>query len=228
MKEEKFKILYIDDNPLNLEMFEDNFMGDFDIHTHNNPLDAIRLVSEVEPDMVILDVHMPFKNGLDIFKELREDEQTQDIPVMFYSMDDSDETVSSIFMLGPEDFLVRTMSAPQVKARILNRLKKVKLEKEEENFVSCENLQLNTQNFMAYIDETQVQLTSIEYKILYFVLKNRGKTITKDDLIGFVWGQTHVVSRTVNTHMTNLRTKIKDANFQIKINRTNQIRLLIG
>ncbi|WP_034721519.1 response regulator, partial [Bacteriovorax sp. DB6_IX] len=65
----KFSLVYIDDNLLNLEMFVDIFEDDFDISTLSNPLNALSTVKELKPDMVILDVHMPFKNGIQLFRE---------------------------------------------------------------------------------------------------------------------------------------------------------------
>lgn len=223
----KYSVIYIDDNPLNLEMFQDIFQDDFNIHTISNPLEALNTVTQQRPDMVILDVHMPFKNGIQLFRELSENSETAEIPVMFYSMDDSDETVSKALMLGPEDFLIRSMSAPQIKARIMNRLAKVdENSPEETKSLACENLELNLEKLQASIEGDEVSLTSIEFKILYYILLNQEKRIPKDELIKYVWGETTVVSRAINTHMTNLRNKIRPANFTIRINRHNQIHVV--
>lgn len=223
----KFSLVYIDDNLLNLEMFVDIFEDDFDISTLSNPLNALSTVKELKPDMVILDVHMPFKNGIQLFRELSDDVETTEIPVMFYSMDDSDETVSEALRLGPEDFLIRSMSASQIKARIMNRLNKAEENAlDEKKNLSCENLELNLEKFQASIEGDEVSLTSIEFKILYYILLNQEKRIPKEELIKYVWGETTVVSRAINTHMTNLRNKIKPAKFTIRINRHNQIHVV--
>ena len=222
----KYSLLYIDDNLLNLEMFVDIFEDDFVISTKEDSVDALSCVKSVKPDMVILDVHMPVKDGIQVFRELAADEETACIPVMFYSMDDSDETVSKALLLGPEDFLVRTMSSSQIKARILNKLLKTSDSNEEKTSLRCENLELCMDNFQASIEGEEVSLTSIEFKILYYILMKQEERIPKEELIKYVWGDTTVVSRAINTHMTNLRNKIRPANFTIKINRHNQIHVV--
>jgi len=223
----KYSLIYIDDNPLNLEMFQDIFSDDFKITTVSNSLEALDTVTKMMPDMVILDVHMPFKNGIQLFRELSEQSVTAEIPVMFYSMDDSDETVSEALKLGPEDFLIRSMSPSQIKARILNRLTKTSESASDENKnLACENLILNLEQLQASIEGSEVSLTSIEFKILYYILLNQEKRIPKEELIRYVWGDTTVVSRAINTHMTNLRNKIRPASFTIRINRHNQIHVV--
>ncbi len=220
----KYKILYIDDSSLNLETFQDEFADVYAISTCSDSMSCLTMMIESNPDLVILDVHMPRLSGVEVFNQMREHPQLKKLPVMFYSADDSDDTLVNGLALGAEDFLLRSMSPAHIRARIDARLSSYyKLNRKKLNFM---NLSLKIEDNSVHIDKERVPLTLIEFKILDFLLKNRDSRVMKDELISAVWNKVHVQSRTLNTHLSNLRTKIKDAEFVIRINRNNQILLL--
>lgn len=229
----KANIFFLDDNIEYAQLFFDDSNDDFEIHCHQDPRTALDAILSTLPDLIILDVHMPFKNGFTIFKEIKKNNSLSNIPVLFLSSDDSDDTVLSHLDLGPEDFLFKSMSPIQVKKRIQNRLQssghlRRDLELEDNSYnISYGNLKLNHKEFKVFIDSTEVDLTNTEYRILFFILKNHLLKPTKDELVKFVWGDDFVVGRTVNTHFSNLRFKIAQANFVIKIGRIeNRIRII--
>lgn len=229
----KSKIFFLDDNIEYAQMFFEDTHEDFQIYCHEDPRTAIEAILTSIPDLIILDVHMPFKNGFTIFNEIKRNNSLAHIPVLFLSSDDSDDTVLSHLDLGPEDFLFKSMSPIQVKKRIQNRLhtvgqdKKVFSSTDSLDNISYGNLQLNHKEFKVLIDSNEIDLTNTEYRILFFILKNHEARPTKEELVKFVWGEDYVVGRTVNTHFSNLRFKISQANFVIKIGRIeNRIRII--
>ena len=222
----KYSIFYVDDSPLNLEVFQDEFADIYDVYISSCARSCIDQIVMKKPDLVILDVHMPHVSGTDLLKEIRGNSQIKDIPVMFYSVDDSDENLTNGLSLGPEDFLLRSMSQAHIKARINSRLSSI--QKSQSSLRSFMNVKLELNDYTASVNDKKVALTLIEFKILDFLLKNHEHRVMKEDLITSVWNKVNVQPRTLNTHLSNLRTKINDADFQIKVNRNNQILLLPG
>lgn len=229
----KAKIFFLDDNVEYAQMFFEDSLEEFEVLCHHDPRNAIEEINKSLPDLIVLDVHMPFKNGLTVFKEIKKDISISHIPILFLSSDDTDDTVLSHLDLGPEDFLFKSMSPIQVKKRIQNRLnavptnKKAEKEFEELDSIIYGNLKINHKEFKVFIDSNEIDLTNTEYRILFYILRNLESRPTKDELVKFVWGDDFVAGRTVNTHFSNLRLKISNANFIVKIGRIeNRIRVI--
>lgn len=221
----KLKVFFLDDNIEYAQMFFEDVLDEFQVFCHEDSRDAIDEIRKFNPDIIILDVHMPFKSGYMVFKEIKSDEQLCSIPVLFLSADDTDETVIPHLDLHPEDFLFKTMSPLQVKKRILNRVKHNSANFDELNermlkeTLTFENLKMDHKFLKVEINSKTIELTSTEYRMLFYVLINIEKRPTKNELRNFIWGDGHVDGRTVNTHFSNLRVKISDADFIIKIGR---------
>lgn len=226
----KETVFLLDDNVDYARIYFEDCSSDFDIVCHHDARTAIQMIEEVKPDLIILDVHMPYKNGYEVFSEIKNLDHIKSIPVMFLSADETDDTVLSGLMLKPEEFLFKTMSPLQVKMRIKNRLERTGnkgAQDFEDAAFAYENLKIDHKNFKIFIDSKPVELTSIEYRILYFILSNMHNSPTKDQLVDFVWGDDFVAGRTVNTHLSNLRSKISAANFEIRVGRVgNRIRVV--
>lgn len=224
----RYTIFFVDDNVDYCEVFFEEHKDEFNVLTHNDPKTVLEHVKRVNPDLIILDVHMPCKSGVEVFNDIRKTTEIENIPILFLSADERDETVLMHLKLMPEDFLFKTMSHNQVSARIKNRLisrrsaSMSSSEKEGEN-ISFGNLEMESDKFRVKINSLEIQLTNIEYKMLFYILTNRLTSPTKDGLVNFVWGDSYVASRTVNTHLSNLRSKISDANFIIKVSRVGNV-----
>ncbi|MAE58632.1 MAG: hypothetical protein CME69_07105 [Halobacteriovorax sp.] len=220
----KYNIFYVDDSPLNLEVFQEDFSDTYNVQTCNCSRSCLEKIIKARPDLIILDVHMPHMSGMDLLQKIREEDIIKDIPVMLYSVDDSDENLVNGLSLGPEDFLLRSMSKAHIKARIDSRLDS--FQKSLKASRSFMNVTLELNDYSVKVDDQKVSLTLIEFKILDFLLKNHETRVMKEELIESVWNTVNVQPRTLNTHLSNLRSKIKNAGFQIKMNRNNQILLL--
>ncbi len=219
---ENYKVLYVDDSVLNLEVFEDEFGEIYNVITCSSYEECLTKIQLERPNLVILDVHMPGMNGIELYKSLKA--SFGDLPIMFYSTDDSDATLTEGLKLRPEDFLVRSMSPQHLQARIDSRLGRI-YHKRKGNY-SFENVDVDPASLSVQVNSSKVHLTAIEFKILDYILANRDSVIKKTDLLKAVWNDVHVESRTLNTHMSNLRGKIKDAKFIIKVNRNNHVMVL--
>ncbi len=224
----RYTIFFVDDNVDYSEVFFEQHKDEFDVLTHNDPKTVLDHIKRIMPDLIILDVHMPSKSGVEVFQDIKNTNEIENIPILFLSADERDETVLSHLKLMPEDFLFKTMSHNQVSARIKNRLLSIASkgvggsEKDTEN-ISFGNLEMESDKFKVKINSQDILLTNIEYKMLFYILTNRTSSPTKDGLVIFVWGDSYVASRTVNTHLSNLRAKISDANFIIKVSRIGNI-----
>lgn len=104
---EKADIIIVDDEPLNRKIASRMLRGRFDIREAASGEEALRLVAEKKPDLILLDVHMPGMNGHDVINRLKETNDTFDIPVVFVTADDDRETEANGLMEGADDFITK-------------------------------------------------------------------------------------------------------------------------
>jgi two-component system phosphate regulon response regulator PhoB len=162
------------------------------------------------PDLIVLDLMLPKKDGLTLCKELKNTPATQSIPILMLTA--KSEEVDRIlgFELGADDYLTKPFSVRELVLRvraILNRAKK----KPEETAkpLSHSDLVLDPATFETRIKGRDVNLTKTEFHLLRNLLLAKGRVVTKEYLLNKIWGfESYGDSRTLDTHMAKLRKKI--------------------
>lgn len=215
------KILYTDDSPELLHLYKEALTPYFEVVTNEDPRSVIRLIKEEKPQAVLLDVDMPTLNGFDIYEKIQETFQTQDIPsILFLSSFDDDQTVTSCFEIGADDFISKSTSIPQIAARIHSKIGRRKTA--DNNLKIAKDVSLDIHKKIIYSKDFKIQLTPHEYRLLYFT-SQKTEPIDKSELITKVWGETVVLEKTINTHLTNLRKKLRLVNFSINIQKNGMV-----
>jgi PleD family two-component response regulator len=120
--ERRFKILAVDDEPINIRLITAALKGDYDIITALNGHDAIDLLAEQKPDLVLLDVMMPDLSGFDVCKIIKTEEMYVDIPVIFLTALDTLEGQLQGFELGGIDYLSKPINFTLLRLRVRNHL----------------------------------------------------------------------------------------------------------
>ena len=189
----------------------------FRVLTANNGDLAIKKVKAELPQLMVLDVQMPLKNGLEVCKVLKQDEQTRNIPIIMLTgrADEIDRVVG--LELGAEDYIVKPFSVREMILRV-NKLLRRTYGKE----INSESYKLGILSVDSSKHEVKVQgkiidLTLTEFKILICLIKSPGQVKTRETLLNEVWGfKEEVFSRTVDTHIQRLRSKLQEADKYIK------------
>ena len=164
------------------------------------------------PDLVLLDLMLPDISGTEICRTLKADERTASVPVVMLTAkgEEIDRVVG--FELGADDYIVKPFSVRELMLRIraiLRRSEPVEPQIEE---LSLGRLRVQISAHRTFVDESEVDLTAVEFRLLTTLLGRRGRVQSRDQLLTDVWGYSKdVTTRTVDTHVKRVREKLGGA-----------------
>ncbi len=206
------KILLVDDEVDILDLIRYNLQSEgYTIFTAEGGLAAISQAQMEMPDLIILDVMLPDRDGWEVLRELRKKPETQHIPVIFLTAKDNeiDEVVG--LELGAADYVVKPISMRKLLARVKNILRMQHKQHDETgvNSIQTGSLVIYPENFQIKVDGSTVDLTKKEFEILLYLAKRPGRVISRNTLLDNVWGDDVViVDRTIDVHIRKIREKL--------------------
>ncbi|TNE84871.1 MAG: response regulator transcription factor [Deltaproteobacteria bacterium] len=171
-------------------------------------LDYARL--EPVPDLILLDLMLPDFPGTEVCKQLKADERTKDVPVIVLSArtDEIDRVVA--FEIGADDYVMKPFSVRELLLRVRNILKHRPAPEGSDSDLQSGRLRISGAAHRVWFDGEEVELTPLEFKILFSLASGEGRVWTRDKLLQDVWGGLAVTSRTIDTHVRRLREKLGD------------------
>lgn len=161
------------------------------------------------PDIILLDLGLPDIDGIDIIKQIR---NVSDIPIIIVSAREQDNDKIEALDLGANDYVTKPFSMGELLARIrvMERLLDRGTENIHENIYKVDYLTVDSEKHRVYVDENEVHLTPIEFKLLILLIENRGKVITHSQISKEVWGYGETGdSKSIRVFMASLRRKIE-------------------
>ncbi len=163
---------------------------------------------QLRPDLVILDLMLPGKDGYRVFKDLRRDTRSSGIPVIMLTARAQTEDRIQGLEAGADDYLTKPFSPKELMLRVQAVLKRSDGPPGQVEF-SYGPFRFDKNALKFYLDGETVELTSTEFKLLLFLTERAGKAQDRNDLLRTVWGYSDEVhSRTLDTHMKRLRQKL--------------------
>lgn len=203
------KILVVDDEILLVKGIRFNLQNDgYEVISCGNGLDAIRLVKEENPDLIILDIMMPEMDGLTACGKIRE---FSNVPIILLTAktDDMDKLMG--FEQGADDYLTKPFNILELKLRIRALLRRTNTEKSKETaelvFGSI-RLDLDARN--AYRSGELVELTAKEFDMIEFLMRNPNRVYSRNALLDTIWSYDYRSDvRTVDVHIRRLREKLE-------------------
>lgn len=208
----RWRVIYFDDQIDQIECLKDVLEDRFNL-TGTTDLSKFEEFLETNPDLILLDVHMPGINGYELYYKIQDSSFYNDCPIMFISGDESSENELKSHLLGADDFLSRGLELSELSARLVN---KIKLHRRNSLKISVENLTLDLEIFSVLLDGNKVPLTLNEFKILGVILRQFPKVCTKDLIIVKVWGDESIKPGNVNAHLSVLNSKLKNWVYEVK------------
>lgn len=200
-------ILVVEDEPsLAIVLCEYLAQAGFQTHIIDNGLEVIDWVKQHNPDLLILDLMLPYRDGLDIYRELRTFSQ---VPVVMATarVDEIDRLLG--LELGADDYICKPYSPREVVARIKNVLRR----SAEVTAPSIQHgLMINDEQMKATFDGNELTLTPAEFRLLSFFNQHSGQVFNRDQLMQKIYADHRLVTdRTIDSHIKNLRKKLQDA-----------------
>jgi DNA-binding response OmpR family regulator len=206
------KILLIEDDagiitPLSLYIEQSGYS----IIICQNGNDALGLFTKEKPALVILDINLPGKNGIEICEEIRWISET---PIIVLSARESEDDKVMLLGLGADDYVSKPFSPRELMARIATILKRIESRKKikSNKILTLGNISIDVKNFTAEINWELIRLTKTEFAILEYFAKNTDNVIKRESLMKDIIGyDNYIYDRTIDTHVKNLRKKIGDS-----------------
>ena len=159
-------------------------------------------------DLLVLDVMMPGLSGFELAEQLKADDQTAHIPIIFITAKDTEDDTLQGFGLGADDYVTKPFSVREVVARVNAVLKRNQL---NAKLLRYDGLVVDQNSKRVTIDHHVVELTRTEFDLLALLLSHRGQVFTRLELLDRVWPDDVIVTeRTVDVNITRLRKKLGD------------------
>jgi two-component system phosphate regulon response regulator PhoB len=169
------------------------------------------------PDLVLLDLMLPGMPGTEICKTLKKNPKTAPIPVIVLTAkgEEIDRVIG--FEIGADDYVVKPFSTRELLLRVKAVLRRTRPEKAGSGIIRIGPLTLDTDRHIVTVDGEEASLTGMEFKLLLTLAERAGRLQSRELLLKDVWGYAYAGdTRTVDTHITRLRTKLGDAGEMIK------------
>ena len=205
------KILVIDDDVNICDLLHMYLVKEgYDVQTANDGTEGMNTFRSYDPDLVLLDIMLPKKDGWQICREIREQSS---VPVIMISA--KGETIDKVLglELGADDYIVKPLDMKEVFARIKAVLRRYKKnETAEGEIVRFENLEISLEKYEMKINGEVLDLPPKELELIYYLAANYNRVFTRDQLLDKVWGFDYLGdSRTVDVHIKRLREKLEGA-----------------
>jgi len=204
-------ILVIEDEPDIRKTLEYNISREgHKVLTAGSLHDAEKILQSQSLSLVLLDLMLPDGSGLDFCRKLKTNSKTESIPVIILTAKDDEVDKVVGFELGADDYVTKPFSVRELILRIKAVLKRGEVKKD---IVEVErqfgDLKIDIESHEVYVDEIQIELTALEFKLLNQLVETRGRVQSRDQLLTEVWGYSaEVTTRTVDTHIKRLRNKL--------------------
>ncbi len=171
---------------------------------------ALELVQEEKPDLILLDVMLPGKDGMEVCKIVR---QTVDVPIIMLTAKDSELDKVLGLELGADDYVTKPFSARELIARVRAQLRrqKPKTEAQNEHVLRVFELEIDLNSYTVLKQGEGLDLTHREFELLVYLTRHLGQVMTREHLLQAVWGFDYFGDvRTVDVTIRRLREKIED------------------
>ncbi|HXI41109.1 MAG TPA: response regulator transcription factor [Bryobacteraceae bacterium] len=202
-------ILIVEDEPDMATGLRDNleFEG-YEVRIARDGEEALASAAEWAPDLILLDLMLPRRNGLDVCRELRH--RGMRIPIIMLTArgQETDKVVG--LEIGADDYVTKPFSVRELMARVHVQLRRTACENAAVEQFQFGEVELDFKRQHAARAGQRLHLTAREFDILKYFVRRRGETISRDELLDKVWGfRAYPLSRTVDNHIAKLRQKIE-------------------
>jgi two-component system phosphate regulon response regulator PhoB len=205
----KPKILVVDDENdlVNLVRYNLSKEG-YEVLCAYDGTTALEQVFSRTPDLIVLDLMLPDYSGYDICRQLKADSNTKDIPILMLTARSSEHDRISGFEAGAEDYVLKPFSPKELVLRIKAMLARTR--RQLPNMLTVGKLNIYPDEHRVFIDQDEVALTLIEFKILVCLARFPNSVKTREQLLREVWEEdsTEILDRAVDAHVKRLRAKL--------------------
>ncbi len=202
-------ILIVDDEPDILDLVEHHLKADgYRVTRAQTAGEALSAIEGSAPDLVILDLMLPDATGYDILREMRRSGGTREVPVIMLTARTDEQDRIRGLASGADDYVVKPFSPRELVLRVRAVLRRTSAPRGHGE-ITCGPLLIDREGHRAMLDGTELDLTSMEFKLLLVLVERRGKVLSRAELLKDVWNANPAIqTRTVDMHVRRLRSKL--------------------
>ena len=202
------KLLIVDDNKQITSILQEYAKKEgFESYVSFDGDEALHMFATIKPDVVLLDVMMPKRDGFSVCREIR---SHSSVPILMITARGEDFEKIMGLEIGADDYIVKPFSPGEVMARIKAIMRRIERESLQAQILSFDNLIINLDDYSVKVDGKLIPLTKKEIEILWTLVKTKNKVFSRDNLLNTVWGYDYFGDhRTVDSHIKRLRAKLE-------------------
>lgn len=202
------KIMVIEDDPDISEILEYNLQQEgYEVVVCDDGEKALALIQKNPPTMLLLDLMLPGKNGLEITRAVRKDERTHNVPIIMITARSEEMDILQGLELGADDYITKPFRPKEVIARVKALLRRH--HRDDDKMYELGKLNVNFSKHQVSVGEKILDLTPKEFLLLKALIQANGRVLSRDQLLDQVWGYDYYGDpRTVDVHIRRLRKKL--------------------
>ena len=201
-------VLVADDEPDILEILKYNLISaGYSVITAKDGDDALEKAIIHQPQLIVLDIMMPKKNGIEVCERLRKIPQFKNTLILFLTALNDDFTQVKVFDTGADDYISKPVS-PKVFLSRVNALFR-RLPETGDKILTLNNLVIDPGKFIVKLDDNEISLAKKEFELLYLLASAPGRVFLRNEILNQVWGADVIVGdRTIDVHIRKIRQKL--------------------
>ncbi|MBM3399046.1 MAG: response regulator transcription factor [Bacteroidetes bacterium] len=207
------KILVVDDELDILEIIRHALNKEgFEVHIAANGFQAVEQTRKIKPDLILMDVMMPVMDGMEACRQLKEDNDTKNIPIVFLTARSEEFAELAGFEAGADDYISKPIR-PRV---LMSRLKAIlrrrnAIQSATHEIIDFGDLKIDRERFVVEFKGKSLQFPRKEFELLSFLASRPGRVFSRDEILENVWGNEVVVlDRTIDVHVRKIREKLEE------------------
>ncbi len=203
------KILLVDDEESIVEIISYNLKQQgYEIATASNGIEAITKAKAFNPDLILLDIMMPKKDGIETLKELRNMAAFANTAIIMLTAKSDEAKEITGLQLGADDFIRKPIKTEVLLTRIQTALRRSKRE-EEQTILNFGNLEINKTHHTVTYNQQVIALAKKEFELLMLLASKPGRVFLRNEILDKVWGADVIVGdRTIDVHVRKIRQKV--------------------
>lgn len=204
------KILIVDDEPDIREIISYNLKSKgYLIETANDGFEAIRHAKNFKPDLILLDIMMPNKDGIQTIKELRQQANFDDTAIIFLTALTDEKYEIEGLNLGADDYISKPIKPDLLLTRIKTALRRFRKDDDLEEKIIIDDLEINKTKFSVTYKDKDILLAKKEFELLSLLASKPGRVFLRNEILQRVWGTDVIVGdRTIDVHVRKVRQKL--------------------
>ena len=203
------KILIVDDEPDIVEFISYNLKNKgYLIAAAGDGVEAIRRAKEFRPDLILMDIMMPNKDGLTTVKELRVLPEFEDTAIIFLTALNDEKYEIEGLKIGADDFISKPIKPELLATRIASTLRRFRKDESQDQKMTFGDLEINKTKFSVFYKGEEILLAKKEFELLSLLASKPGRVFLRNEILQRVWGTEVIVGdRTIDVHIRKIRQK---------------------